>query len=68
MWLGGVSSGALHLAGVMTGYREQAESHLTYLVDQMNGDRMIKQLLNSVNAKYRDLSDLLLASAFGFGK
>ena len=26
------------------------------LVDQKNGDRMIKQLLNSVIAKYRDLS------------
>ena len=35
---------------------EQAESDLTYLVDQKNGDRIIKQLLNSVNAKYRDLS------------
>ena len=35
---------------------EQAESDLTYLVDQINGDRMIKQLLNSVIAKYRDLS------------
>ena len=52
----------------MTGYSEQAESDLTYLFDQKNGDRMIKQLLNSVNAKYRDLSDLLFASAFGFGK
>ena len=52
----------------MTGYPEQAESDLTYLVDQMNGDRMIKQLLNSVIAKYRDLSDQLFASAFDFGK
>ena len=34
----------------------QAESDLTYLVDQKNGDRMIKQKLNSVNAKYCDLS------------
>ena len=34
----------------------QAESDLTYLIDQKNGDRMIKQLLNSVIAKYRDLS------------
>ena len=35
---------------------EQAESYLTHLVDQKNGDRMIKQLLlNSVIAKYRDL-------------
>ena len=56
MSVGDVSSGALCLAGVMTGYPEQAESDLTYLVDQMNGDRMIKQLLNSVIAKYRDLS------------
>ena len=35
---------------------EQAESDLTYLADQKNGDRMIKQLLNSVIAKYCDLS------------
>ena len=43
---------------VKMGYRfpEQAESDLTYLVDQKNGDRMIKQLLNSVIAKYCDLS------------
>ena len=50
---------------------EQAESDLTYLADQKNGDRMIKQLLNSVIAKYCDLSlsrDQLFASAFGFGK
>ena len=33
----------------------QAESALTYLVDKKNGDRMIKQLLKSVIAKYRDL-------------
>ena len=26
-------------------FPEQAESDLTYLVDQKNGDRMIKQLL-----------------------
>ena len=32
------------------------ESDLTYLVDQKNSDPMIKQLLNSVIAKYRDLS------------
>ena len=36
------------------------------------GDRMIKKLLNSVIAKYRDLSVSrrwqLFASAFGFGK
>ena len=37
-------------------FPEQAESDLTYLVDQKNGDRMIKQLLNSVIANYRDLS------------
>jgi len=37
-------------------FPEQAESDLTYSVDQKNGDRMIKQLLNSVIAKYRDLS------------
>ena len=37
-------------------FPEQAESDLTYLVDQKNDDRMIKQLLNSVIAKYRDLS------------
>ena len=37
-------------------FPEQAESDLTYLVDQKNGDRMIKQLLNSVIVKYRDLS------------
>ena len=33
-----------------------AESDLTYLVDQKNSDPMIKQLLNSVIAKYCDLS------------
>ena len=37
-------------------FPEQAESDLTYSVDQKNGDGMIKQLLNSVIAKYRDLS------------
>ena len=37
-------------------FPEQAEIDLTYLVDQKNDDRMIKQLLNSVIAKYRDLS------------
>ena len=35
---------------------EQAESDLTCLVDEKNGDRMIKQLLSLVIAKYRDLS------------
>ena len=52
-------------------FPEQAESDFTYLVDQKNGDRMIKQLLNSVIAKYRDLlclADQLFALAFGFGK
>ena len=34
----------------------QAESDLRYLVDQKNSDPMIKQLLNSVIAKYCDLS------------
>ena len=33
-----------------------SESDLTFLVDQNNSDRMIKQLLNSFIAKYRDLS------------
>ena len=37
-------------------FPEQSESDLTSLVDQKNGDRMIKQLLNSVIGKYRDLS------------
>ena len=37
-------------------FPEQAESDLTYLADQKNGDRMIKQLLHSVIAKCRDLS------------
>ena len=36
-------------------FPEQAESDLTYLVHQKNGDQMIKQLLNSVIAKYCDL-------------
>ena len=37
-------------------FTEQAESDLTCLVDKKNGDRMIKQLLNLVIAKYCDLS------------
>ena len=37
-------------------FPEQSESDLTSLGDQKNGDRMIKQLLKSVIAKYRDLS------------
>ena len=37
-------------------FPEKAESDLTCLVDQKNGDRMIKQLLRLVIAKYRDLS------------
>ena len=36
-------------------FPEQAESYLTYLIDQKKADRMIKQLLKSVIAKYRDL-------------
>ena len=36
-------------------FPEQAESDLTYLVDQKNSDRMFKQLLNSAIANYRDL-------------
>ena len=37
-------------------FPEQAESDLTCLVDEKNGDRMIKQLLllNLVIAKYGD--------------
>ena len=37
-------------------FPEQAESDLTHVVDQKNGDGMIKQLLNSVIAKHHDLS------------
>ena len=37
-------------------FPEQAESDLTYSVDQKSGDRMVKQLLNAIIAKYRDLS------------
>ena len=37
-------------------FPERAESDLTSLVDQKNGDQVIKQLLNSVIANYRDLS------------
>jgi len=36
-------------------FPDQAESDLTYLIDQKKGDGMIKQLLKSVIAKYRDL-------------
>ena len=36
--------------------RAGRESDLTCLVDQKNGDRMIKQLLSLVNVRYRDLS------------
>ena len=36
-------------------FPEQAESDLTYLVEKKNGDRMVKQLLNSVITKYHDL-------------
>ena len=35
-------------------FPKQAESDLTYLVDQKNGDRMIKQFLNLVISKYCD--------------
>ena len=35
---------------------ELSESNLKYLVENKLGDRMIKQLLNSVIAKCRDLS------------
>ena len=37
-------------------FPEQSESDLSSLVDQKNGNRIIKQLLNLVIAKYRDLS------------
>ena len=37
-------------------FPEQAESDLTCLVDEKNSDRMIKQLLKLVTAKYRGLS------------
>ena len=37
-------------------FPEQAASDLTYLVYQKNGNRMIKQLLNSGVGKYLDLS------------
>ena len=38
------------------GFPEQSESDLTSIVDQKNSDRMIKQFLNTVIAKYWDLS------------
>ena len=37
-------------------FPELLDSDLTSLVDQKNSGRIIKQLLNSVIAKYRDLS------------
>ena len=37
---------------MMDRFPEEAESDLTYLDDQKNGDGMIKQLLNSVVVKY----------------
>ena len=52
-------------------FPEQAESDLTYLFDQKDGDRMIKKLLNSIIAKYRDLSMSLrsiISLSLGFGK
>ena len=39
-------------------FPEQAESDLTYLVDQKNGDQMIKQSLNMVIAKYVSASQI----------
>ena len=48
---------------------QQAESDFAYLVDQKNGDRMIKPILNSVIAKYRELSvSRRSIICFGFGK
>ena len=52
-------------------YPEQVESDLTYLVDQKNGDRMIKQLLrddeqNIVICQWR--ADQLFSEAEGRGK
>ena len=35
---------------------ELSDSDLTSFVDQKNSDRMVKQLLNTVIAKYSDLS------------
>ena len=37
-------------------FPDLSESDLTTSVDQKNSDQMIKQLLNLVIAKYRDLS------------
>ena len=37
-------------------FPKQAESDFTYLVDQKNGDRLIKQFLNLVISKYCDFS------------
>ena len=48
-------------------FPEQAESDLTYLVDQKNGDRMIKQLLNSLSQNIvicQCLAEQIFASAF----
>ena len=48
-------------------FPKQAESDLTYLIDQKSSDKTI--LLNSVYiAKYCDLVDQLFASAFVFAK
>ena len=49
-------------------FPEQAESGFTYLGDQKNGDRIIKQLLNSVIAKYRDLSVLATDKSWYFAQ
>ena len=46
---------------------EQTETDLAYLDDQKNGDRMIKQLLNSVTTKIvicQCLADQFFGSAF----
>ena len=42
-------------------FPDLSESDLTTLVDQKNIGQMIKLLLNSVIAKYRDLFDLFAA-------
>ena len=53
-------------------FPEQAESDLTCLVYQKSGDRMIKQFLNSVIAKYHYLAvpsatiDLLATDKSGY--
>ena len=59
------------LVKMMDRFPEQAESDLTYLVDQQNGDRMIKQLLNSLSQNImicQCLAEQIFTSAFAFGK